>query len=284
MGCIVFLKKRIHSPVLTHNTLFTVRFAKILQKSDSSTLYTLKKTESPVSGCQQAFQRGYFYASTIQCQQSVVLHLVQSATHIQTTVIQFIRQLVHQDMESLGSCRIDTVQDKKTDNPLTQRRGTLTPWLMRQLLGLRGKDVQQVQAEHQEVFRQSDHLIFIDGDKTGIRLRHNGLRITLVIAKDGFWLKDIRGLQFFHHPITTVIRTALYTDGAADEEIEMSTGSPLLDNRFTLQHLAEAETRMSSYQFEVITAHPLKQRELKQFVEYLQGSHRKKLFYDLAFQ
>jgi len=44
----------------------------------------------------------------MQRDQSVGLHGVQGATDVETAVIEFGSQLIHQDIKSLGTCRVET--------------------------------------------------------------------------------------------------------------------------------------------------------------------------------
>ena len=58
---------------------------------------------------QQPLQLWYFYPATMQFKESFSLKLVKNARHIQPTVVHLLRQTLHQYIESLRACRIETM-------------------------------------------------------------------------------------------------------------------------------------------------------------------------------
>ena len=53
----------------------------------------------------------------------------------------------------------------------------------------------------------------------------------------------------------------------------MRTNRALLDDSLSLCNLSESESGMTSHQFQIITAHSLKEGELEKFLVYLKTTH-----------
>ena len=140
---------------------------------------------------QQTFQLGNIHPSTVQFDKSFLLELVQNARHVQTTVVEFFGQLLHQDIERLRTCRIDAVLGKEADKTVPQHRRTATPSLVDMLLCLGRKEIDQIQAEHQEILQQTEHLLLGDRQEVHIRDGRKVMGIRLIVAEDGLLLQDV---------------------------------------------------------------------------------------------
>ena len=70
-----------------------------------------------------------------------------------------------------------------------------------------------------------------------------------------------------------LVAEGFYAERTVDKEIEIIAGIAHADDLTACGHLLESEARVSCDNLQIVTAHALKQRELKQFVVYLQDGH-----------
>lgn len=224
-------------------------------------------------------------ATPMELYEPIVLQLVQDARHVQTTVVQFLGQSFHEDEEGLGTGRIAAVCYQETDHPFTQGLWRTAPQLLRQFLCLGGVVVDEIQAEHQEILQQTEHLLLIDGEQTDIRLGGHVSGVTLVIAKYRLLLDDVRGTHVFLYGESSVVSKMLHLHHTANHEIELVAGIPCHDDPLAGRDLHETEADMTRDDFQIIVAHSLEEGELQQLVVDLQYSHRRFfLFGDPFFQ
>ena len=205
----------------------------------------------------------------MQFKHAGLLQTVEDARHIQTTIVHLLGQTLHKDMEGLMTCGIEGVLEEETYNPLTEGLGTATPLPLHEFLRLRSVMVDEIQTEHKKVFRETHHLLLVEGEEIGIR---HGIVVTgetLVIAEDTLLLEDIGRGHLLSDHISVVVAETLNLQCAVDQKIEMSTWISDMDDLSACGHLHETEARMACYNLQVVTAHALKQRELEQFIVYL---------------
>ena len=176
-------------------------------------------------------------------------------------------------MEGLGARGIEGVLEEETHNTLTERLRTASPLPLDEFLRLGGVVVDEIQTEHEEVFGETHHLLLVEGEEVHIGQGVEVAGEALVIAKDTLLLKDIRRGHLLGDHITVVVAETLDLQRAVDKEVKMSAGVAGMDDLTTSGHLHEAEARMACHNLQIVAAHTLEQRKLKESVVYLQGSH-----------
>ena len=162
---------------------------------------------------------------------------------------------------------------KEAYDTFLERLRTAPPLPAYQLLRLCGKMVHQIQTEHEEVFREPHHLFLIESQEVHIRQRMEIMGITLVVAEDTFLLQDIWCRHLVHYSIAVLIAEGLDAERAINQEIEITAWIAHIDHLPSRRHLLESETGVTCDNLQIVTAHALEQRELKQFVVYLQDGH-----------
>ena len=70
---------------------------------------------------QQALYLRNFHPSAMQNHLSIVLQPIKYPAYFETTVVDFNSQSVHQDMEHLRTCGIDTVNDEEPHDAIGKR-------------------------------------------------------------------------------------------------------------------------------------------------------------------
>ena len=222
---------------------------------------------------QEPFELRDFYPSTVQFEDSSLLHTVEGPRHVQAAVVDLFGEAFHEDMEGLGACWIEGVLEEETHDTLAERQGIAAPLRLYQFLGLRGEVVHQIQAEHEEVLGEAHHLFLVEGEEVGIRQGVEVVRVALVIAEDALLLEDVGRRHLLGDGIAAVDAEGLNLQRAVDEKIQVGTGIAGVDDLSSGRHFQESEAGMASDNLQIVTAHALEQRELEQSVVYLQAGH-----------
>ena len=93
--------------------------------------------------------------------ETFALELVQDAADVEAAVADLESKLSHEDMEGLGTCRMDAVAGEEADDALTEALRATAPGLVQQLLYLRREQVEQVDTENKELLCQSHNLLTV---------------------------------------------------------------------------------------------------------------------------
>lgn len=101
--------------------------------------------------------------------------------------------------------RMQAVLGNESDNAVVERSWVVIPQLPGELLCTSGKDVQQIDTEHEELITQAYHLLSFQAQQTDRCLRKESTGVTLMIAEDGFWLQYIWCSKLFVHCIGMVV-------------------------------------------------------------------------------
>ena len=229
---------------------------------------------------EQALHLGNLDAATSEEEEAVVLHLVEGTADIEATITHLVGKAGHQNLERLGTCGIYATLAEEADDALRQGGGIAVPGLAHELLSLGGIEVEQVEAEDEELVAEAHDFVLADGDKAAVVEGGEGVGEALVIAEDGFWLEHTGCLQLLDDGVGVVVGTALDAEGAGEEEIELRAGRILANDDLPYPTLHEAELGLSGNLSEVVATHALKQGEKQQLVVELQSE----TIYDLQFR
>ena len=211
---------------------------------------------------QHTLQHGNDDAATMEGKQLVMLHLVEGTADVKAAVVQFVCQLLHQHVEGLGSCGIETAGEEEADEAFTECLGYGTPGTVLQALAFCCQQVEQVQAEDELGFQQQKHFLFVDTDEvTGCScLECRG--VALRYAKKVLGLDDVRGIDCLDNATGIVVADGLALQGAIGEKEQLSTVITCLDDPFAGWHLGEPELGMCHHFHKVGMTHALKEGEL----------------------
>ena len=120
---------------------------------------------------EKLFEGGDFDASTSQFQQSARLQIVESTGNVDATVVQFIGQLRHEDVEFLGAGGVDAMVEQEADDAVAEGLGTAAPHQVIAPLAQRGIKIEEVQSDDEEVVEQPEHFVLGKGDEVGLGQR-----------------------------------------------------------------------------------------------------------------
>lgn len=190
-----------------------------------------------------------------------VLELIEGPADVETAVADLVGKTGHDDIEGLGTCRIEAALTEEADDALGERSGVTVPRLPQELLRLGGIEVEQVETEHEKLVAETHHLVLADGDETAFGSSREGVGESLIIAEDGLGLQHAGGLQLLYDGVSVVVGTALNAQQAREEEIKLGAGIVLAHNGLPYPTLHEAELGMSDNLSEIVAAHSLKQGE-----------------------
>ena len=200
----------------------------------------------------------------MQGEQLVSLHLVEGPADVQAAVVQLLGQSVHEDVEGLGTGRMQTAREEEAGDALAQRAGCLPPLVVTQALALGGHLVEHVEAEHQLGLEQQQHLLLVEGDEVAGRKGAEGGGVALVHAEEAAGLYDVGGADLLDDTAGVVVALGLGLQGAADEEDKVGAGVTLAYEALAGHQLGEAKLGVARHLHEVGVAHALEQGKLQQ--------------------
>ena len=117
---------------------------------------------------EQALHLGDLDAAASEEEEAVVLHLVEVTADIEATVAHLVGKAGHQNLERLGTCWIYATLAEEADDALRQGGGIAVPGLAHELLSLSGIEVEQVEAEDEELVAEAHDLVLADGDEAAV--------------------------------------------------------------------------------------------------------------------
>ena len=102
----------------------------------------------------KSFKHGNLYATPIEGQQSFSLHSIKGSADVQAAVIEFCRNLVHQDVKSFGASRIETPGKEETHDSFVQGLWGRTPGVVLLALYLGSHQTEHVESEDELCLQQ----------------------------------------------------------------------------------------------------------------------------------
>ena len=175
-------------------------------------------------------------------------------------------QLLHQNVEGLGACRILAVGKEEVDESFAQCLGTGAPGVVKQSVGVGSHHVEHIEAEYELCFQQQHDFLFVDGDEIDIREGGVGVGILLMYAEQSLWFRQIGCLQTLHDAIGPIVGNMLCLNGAVDEEGEPVAGVASFDEALAFGEFVESYLGMCHHFHQVGMTHALKEGELQQLV------------------
>ena len=139
----------------------------------------------------------------------VSLHLVEGAADVETTVVEFRSQLVHEDVEGLGSGRIEASREEESYDTLAQGTWSLAPQVVAQSLCLGAGDVEHVESEHQLCLQQEQHFLLLECDEIAGCQRTEGGCEALCDTKEIFRLQGVGGVDLFYDAAGMIVALSL---------------------------------------------------------------------------
>ena len=218
----------------------------------------------------QMFHQGDDDAAATECEQPGVLHAVQGFRHFQPGGIEFSGQLAHQDGDLLGPGGVDAAVQQEADNELLHVGRRPAPRVAAAPLHLRGKQIEQIEADDEEIVEQPQHLVLREGDEVAVGFGGHGGGKLGGGPEEGLRLQQPGCREVLGEGIVVGVALSGIGEPAADEEVELAAAVVFAHHGLPFGRLLKSELGVARDLEQFRAAESLKELELEQMLVELE--------------
>ena len=127
----------------------------------------------------EEFEGGNVDAAAREREQPVGLQAVEGPADVEPAVVQLVGQPVHEDVQLFGSGRVAAVVGNEAHDALSQALGRSPPGSVQAALRLCGVDVEQVEAEDEQLRHHVHKVVLADGKEADVGVGIDGGSVAL---------------------------------------------------------------------------------------------------------